>query len=687
MKPAKVRAIYKKEILDLLRDKKTLIMMVLVPLLLYPLIFMAAILVSSAVMDSIQSSEYTIAVVDDGRVSYDRDELTALLSDTQDEFEYHLKVVENDDPQTALLAEDIDAYVEVGQRNGKITFDVYYLSSVTNSSTAAGMLEDKLELYKSNTQERILNELGLDAEYIMNPVQVTLSDRSNKEEKLGSIMGSILPFLLITSILMGAVYPSIDTTAGEKERGTLETLLTLPVRNDELIMGKFLAVAMVSVVSAILNLLSMGIMAGFLFNIMSTTDADTAQINLTGFIPAALIVILCVLAFALFISALTMCVTTFAKSFKEANNYVTPLLLVVMFAGYVGFIPNIEFTPLMASIPVVNICLLISNLLSFKYDFYLILIVLVTNVAYAVLLIWLLSRIYNSEEVLFSESGKSFQIFTGRSDLKPGGVPNFSDAVIVAAVSMLLFLYVGTIVQLRFQLGGLLITQLMLLGVPVFAAWYTKKDFKETFSLRIPGAAEILGAILLEAGTFVFVMVLSDILTQIWPGDVDSVSQSFDILLEGISFVPALLVIALAPAICEEALFRGYLFSAAKKKFKPLAAILLTAALFGIYHLSVVKFFTTGILGIVFCYVVYETGSIALSSLMHFMNNTFSVVLMYYGSDLERALPILFKESLSTAEMAEMVILAVLLALMGVGLIRLGKNREKHRKKNCNSTV
>jgi sodium transport system permease protein len=311
----------------------------------------------------------------------------------------------------------------------------------------------------------------------------------------------------------------------------------------------------------------------------------------------------------------------------------------------------------------------------------------VTNVAYAVLLIWLLSRIYNSEEVLFSESGKSFQIFTGRSDLKPGGVPNFSDAVIVAAVSMLLFLYVGTIVQLRFLLGGLLITQLMLLGVPVFAAWYTKKDFKETFSLRIPGAAEILGAILLEAGTFVFVMVLSDILTQIWPGDVDSVSQSFDILLEGISFVPALLVIALAPAICEEALFRGYLFSAAKKKFKPLAAILLTAALFGIYHLSVVKFFTTGILGIVFCYVVYETGSIALSSLMHFMNNTFSVVLMYYGSDLERALPILFKESLSTAEMAEMVILAVLLALMGVGLIRLGKNREKHRKKNCNSTV
>lgn len=676
MKLAKIKAIYKKEILDLLRDKKTLIMMVLVPLLLYPLIFVGAMLISSAVMNSMQSSEYQIAIVEEGEVSYDREELTALLSDTEDELEYHLKVVEETEPQKALLSEEIDAYVVVGQKDGKVTFDVYYLSSITNSSTASDMVEDKLELYEKKMEEKMLNELGLDAEYIMNPVEVTWNDQSNKEEKLGSIMGSILPFLLITSILMGAVYPSIDTTAGEKERGTLETLLTLPVRNDELIMGKFLAVATISVVSALLNLLSMGIMAGFLFNIMSTTETDTAGINLTGFLPAAFIVVLCVVAFALFISAITMCVTTFAKSFKEANNYVTPLLLVVMFTGYIGFIPNIEFTPLMASIPVVNICLLISNLLVFKYNFYLILIVLVTNVAYAVLAVWVLSRIYDSEDVLFGEGGMSLQIFTSRKDLKQGGVPNFSDAVLVAAVSMLLLLYVGTVVQMKFLLPGLLITQLMILGVPVFAAWYTKKDFKETFSLRVPKVTGILGAVLLEIGTFVLVMVLSVALTKLWPQDVDGVNQSFEMLLEGVTFIPALLVIALAPAICEEALFRGYLFSAARKKFKPVAAILIVAALFGIYHLSVVKFFTTGILGIVFCYVVYETGSIALSSLMHFINNAVSVVILYYGEQLKGLVPVLFQESMTAGEMAGMLIFAVLFSGMGVWLIRFGRNRQ-----------
>lgn len=675
MKFAKIKAIYKKEMLDLMRDKKTLIMMVLVPLLLYPLIFIGAMLISSSVMNSMQSSEYKIAVVEEDGVSYDRTELVTLLEDTEDELEYHLKVADTQKPQEALLAEEIDAYVVVGQKEDKITFNVYYSSSVTNSSTASDMVEDKLELYERKTEEKLLKEIGLDSESIMNPVEVTWNDQSNKEEKLGSIMGSILPFLLITSILMGAVYPSIDTTAGEKERGTLETLLTLPVRNDELIMGKFLAVSTISVVSAILNLLSMGIMAGFLFSIMNTAETDAAGLNLTGFIPAVLIVVLCVVAFALFISAVTMCVTTFAKSFKEANNYVTPLLLVVMFTGYIGFIPNIEFTPLMASIPVVNICLLISNLLVFKYNFYLILIVLVTNVAYAVLAVWILSRIYDSEDILFGEGGMSLQIFTSRKELKQGGVPNFSDAVLVAAVSMLLLLYVGTVVQMKFLLPGLLITQLLIIGVPVFAAWYTKKDFKETFSLRVPKVTGVIGAVLLEVGAFLLVTVLSAALTRLWPQDVDGISQSFEMLLDGVGFVPALLVIALAPAICEEALFRGYLLSAAKKKFKPAIAILMVAALFGIYHLSFVKFFTTGILGIVFCYVVYKTGSIVLSGLMHFMNNAVSVVIMYYGEQLEGVVPVLFKETLGVVEVVLMLVVAALCGGVGLLLIRSGHKK------------
>ena len=99
MKFAKIKAIYKKEILDLLRDKKTLIMMVLVPLLLYPLIMMVAIFVMSAVSSNIQSDEYKIAIQEVQGVEYDREQLVEMLESTEDELEYHLKVVESAEPK------------------------------------------------------------------------------------------------------------------------------------------------------------------------------------------------------------------------------------------------------------------------------------------------------------------------------------------------------------------------------------------------------------------------------------------------------------------------------------------------------------------------------------------------------------------------------------------------------------
>ncbi len=670
MKLTKIKTIYKKEILDLLRDKKTLIMMVLVPLLLYPLIMVVALLVSSAVSSNMQANEYRIAIQEEEGVQYDKDVFVSILEDTKDELEYHMVVVESSEPEKQLVDEEIDAYIQVSMEGEKVVFDVRYLSSITNSSAASDMLGDKLKLYQEKREETMLKELNLDADRIMNSVKIDWTDRSNKEERLGSIMGMILPFLLITSILMGAVYPSIDTTAGEKERGTLETLLTLPVRNDELIMGKFLAVATISVVSALLNLLSMGIMAGFLYNVMSSTNAEAATLNLTGFIPAVLIVVLCVIAFALFISAITMCVTTFAKSFKEANNYVTPLLLVVMLTGYISFIPNIEFNEVMATIPVANVCLLITNLLLFKYELSLIFIVLITNVAYAVLAIWALSKIYDSEEILFGEGGVSLQIFTNRKELKKGGVPNFSDAMLVVTISFLMFIYIGTMVQTKSLIGGLLVNQCIIIGMPLLLTWYTKKDWKKTFSVKMPKIKEIFGAILLEVGTFVGMLVLSVGLTKIFPEDVQSINQSFDLLLGDVPFWGALLLIGLLPAICEETLFRGYLLSATKNKFKPVPAMLIVAVAFGIFHMSLSKFFTTGILGFVFCYVVYKTGSIFLTCLMHFMNNAISVILMYYSEELQEIVPVLFKETLLVSDVLILLGIAILCGNVGVALIQ-----------------
>ncbi len=681
MKTSKIKSIYKKEMLDLLRDKKTLIMMVLVPLLLYPLIMVVSLLVSSAVASNIQSGTYTVAIVDETDISYDKDALAELIVSAEEDQSYVLEIVEPDDPERALQAEELDTYITVSREGQMLSFQIHYLSSVTNSGAASDMLYDKLKLYSEQLSHDMLVDLGLDAQYLMQPVSIQWADQSTKEESIGNILGKILPFLLITSILMGALYPAIDTTTGEKERGTLETLLTLPVRNEELIMGKFLAVSTVSVISALLNLVSMALMGVFLSEMMQASSADAStSIDLAGFIPAIIIVVLCVVAFALFVSAITMCVTSFAKSFKEANNYTTPLLLVIMLTGYIGFIPNIEFTPLMAAIPVVNICLLIGNLLVFKYNLTLILIVLVSNIAYAALSVLALSKIYNSEDILFGESGVSLQIFSNRKHLKKGGVPNFSDAALVAALSILALLYGGTLLQMKYPFMGVFLTQLLIIAIPLLAAWYTKKDFKQTFSLKAPKLTGIAGAISLEVGMYSIVMVVSFILAAIWPQDTESINEGFLMMLDGVGFVPALLVIALAPAICEEALFRGYFLSAAKKKFKPRTAILLVAAMFGIYHLSLTKFFTTGLLGVALCYATYKSGSIFLSCIMHFMNNAFSVLLLYYGEKMEKIFPILFKSYPSVSDILLLLGVGLLFTTAGIALIRIQPKEAKQPK-------
>ena len=151
-KTTKIKAIYKKEMLDLLRDKKTLIMMVVVPLLLYPLIMMGSMLFGSAIASSMQSDEYHIAIVDEaadsGMNGYDGGAFRKLLADTEDELEYHLIIedIPSGECDEALGAETIDAYIEVAasyaENDSRNTVTIYYLSSKSASETAADMIAD-----------------------------------------------------------------------------------------------------------------------------------------------------------------------------------------------------------------------------------------------------------------------------------------------------------------------------------------------------------------------------------------------------------------------------------------------------------------------------------------------------------------------------------------------------------------
>ena len=254
-----VKALYRKEILDILRDKKTILMMIVVPLILYPLIFMFSMYLSTSMIKASTSKSYRVSVQDTENAA----ELKDFILKKQDAHEYEFIFVDsytqNRDSEEALRQKEVDAYVMQSVSENRPYYEIGYMASETDSQTAAGMLKDMLGDYRDDLRDRILEEKGMDIKETLSPIGFAMKDFSTREENAGYIFGYIVPFLLITSILMGALYPAIDTTAGEKERGTLETLLTLPVKNLELITAKFLATSTVAVAAALLNLLSMGI--------------------------------------------------------------------------------------------------------------------------------------------------------------------------------------------------------------------------------------------------------------------------------------------------------------------------------------------------------------------------------------------------------------------------------------------
>jgi sodium transport system permease protein len=324
-------------------------------------------------------------------------------------------------------------------------------------------------------------------------------------------------------------------------------------------------------------------------------------------------------------------------------------MLIFMFGGFASMVPNLKLTATTAAIPVINVALLINDLFQFKYDYALLGIVFLSNVIYSLITVMVLGKIYNSEAILFSEGLSSVKFVTKRSEMKKGQIPGIGDMVLLSCVTMLLMLYVGTAAQLKLGFGGVAVTQAIILAAPILYGWYIKTDFVKLFSLRKPKLRELLGSFFLWVGVYSIEIIVSVILSNFMKESATNVQSTFDTMLEQ-PILLLVLVIALMPAVGEELLFRGFLFGTLRDKVKPMTAMLIVSAIFGIYHMSLIKFITTAILGFLLVWVVYQTGSIFCSILIHFCNNLLSVFIMKYPTEMAKVAPIIVKEKLQLSD-------------------------------------
>ena len=637
-----IKNIFKKELKDIFRDKKTIFMMIILPILLYPVIMLVTAQISMYAMNQKETVQYVVSV---DKSDFDKDIFDELLK--KEEFA-NLKFVQPDEEEKVnqvdeeeknklvnekerLEERNIDAYIEVDTLpSGQMGYKVYLNSAIDQSLNAGDKTQDFLKAYKEKVVYKNLEKEGLEPAITLEPIVYETIDLAQNEEKAGQIMSMLLPIFLIIGILMGALYPSIDVMAGEKERGTIETLLTLPVSNLELIVGKFLAVATVSIMSALLNVFS--IIASCVLIIMSADLSQSLEgihLDIGAFVVPFIVALVCILIFALIITAVSMCVCSMAKSFKEAQNYATPLMLIFMLPGYASMIPGLELTPTTACIPIVNVVLLIKSVLTFKYDIGAMALVAVSNFGFLILALVLLAKLFDSEEILFG-SGKEFAILQRRYNITKGTLPTPSDSLIIYVVGLLGLIYIGSLLQVKLGFLGIALTQGVVIAIPLLFGWYIKTDFKKALSLNKPKLTHTIGAIVLWIGMFFFIQGIASIILIFAP-EMLELNEELAKAISHPNFLINIFVVAMLPAVCEEVLFRGMIYKGLENGGKhPRRAIILSGILFGIMHLDFFRMLPTALLGIGLAYIVYASGSIFLAMLVHFLNNGIVVVVGYF---------------------------------------------------------
>ena len=398
--------VYKKELKELLRDKKTLMFVVALPVLIFPIIFAVMAFISSQAALEADQKVNTYVIINGeyapeftNKVFYHKSFELYKGSKTFNTIE---------ELKAGVTAGDIDMGIYLPS-NAEDTLDSGEQSKwevVFNDAKSINFLFDRVkelaQEYSDVLQAKKLKSFGIEEsthKAILTPIEVVKVDTADKRENLGEKIGGFLPYLLIPLVLMGATYPAIDLGAGEKERGTLETLLLTPITRTELVLGKFITLLTTSIASTTITVVSMGCWVAVALAFADLDFIKTAFSTLA--ITDLLMIFVLLLPLAAIFSSLALAISIYARTFKEAQNYMAPLSMGVFFPIIISIMPNMELTAKTAFIPVTNVALAIKDIIKGTVDYTFVGLIFLATALIAGALLAFCVKWFNREDVLF----------------------------------------------------------------------------------------------------------------------------------------------------------------------------------------------------------------------------------------------------------------------------------------------
>ena len=391
-----------KEIVHLFRDTKTIVQTVVVPTFITPLLIGAVIWYISSIAVDEGKKTYDVAVYDQNNTQLtiklqESERLNVLLMDSIDQV---IDDVTNDNSEIGIsLGSDFTSQLK-NNLSGEITI---YSKNLDNFSQAQGIVSDIIDEYDDQIRNERLNNLNVDENFI-NPITVLDEDLTSNEEFAGSIIGGILAFLFIVYIMSGSMYPARDLGAGEKERGTMETLISTNISSVDLIIGKMFSVTSSAVLTAIFSLLGFAVPLIVIFLFYGDSIPENAFEIISAIVnPVAIVAMFGLLIpLSIFMGAFMLAISIYSKNPKEASLLLGNAVIIFFIPAYVPLInPGIELDLVGSLIPCYSFALHTNALIAGNTDWFLYGATLISNILYCTIAIYVTYIMFDDEKIIF----------------------------------------------------------------------------------------------------------------------------------------------------------------------------------------------------------------------------------------------------------------------------------------------
>lgn len=637
----------------MLRDRRSVIASIILPVLLFPVLLYGSRRLEELRENQLSDEPVTVA-------------LSGSLLPLEERIDADPLLVRADrtDPRRALEDGAVQAGLELPGRlpdpgGDPAEIVVYYDESEELSRLALRRVEGVVDSLRESLQRERLDAIEAAPE-ILAVIDFEETNLASEERMAGGKLGAGIPIFLVFLLLNGASYAAVDLFSGEKERKTIETLLTSLADRRSVVTGKFLAVFTVAELTTVLFILS---------NLVSSLLGLTGEMGRESLAISpltALILFAVTMPLGAFVSAVLVYVASHSNSYREAQTLILPITFAAVVPAVLGVMPGVRLASVICLVPIANVTVAVREGLVGNFPILPLALVFVSNLVYAGWVLARATRFLESEALILGPSAAEPVLIHGERSL-------VRQVVVFYFAELLALYYIGSAIQAENLMGGLLITLWVMILVPslLFARWH-RIPFSDAFSLRPARITAFIGAVLLAPATLLLANAAFRLQSRFVP-----VPDELFAEMEGLFNVQegnlALIffAIAISPGICEEMLFRGLLLGRFRRQMPPWRAVVLGGFLFGLFHLSIYRILPTALMGTVAGTLVVATGSIFPAMGLHAAYNGIVVLSGRW-------------EWLASLEEFDLPVVggAILLAAVGAALLFLGRDRSFGRHKS-----